>query len=69
MFAGDGAHNSAALLPDLLADGIRVLIYAGDQVRFFYKSRPCRRSEPLIDQKHVIAGLYVQLDWQQEMAS
>lgn len=32
MFAGDGAHNSAALIPEMLEDGIRVLIYAGDQV-------------------------------------
>jgi len=30
-FAGDGMHNSAALLPPLIEDGIRVLIYAGDQ--------------------------------------
>ena len=27
---GDGMHNSAALLPELLADGIRLLVYAGD---------------------------------------
>jgi len=27
---GDGMHNSAALLPDLLADGIRLLVYAGN---------------------------------------
>lgn len=26
MFQGDGMHNSAALIPDLLASGIRVLI-------------------------------------------
>ncbi|GAA5868650.1 hypothetical protein JCM8547_003768 [Rhodosporidiobolus lusitaniae] len=29
-FAGDMAHNTAALIPPLLEDGIRVLIYAGD---------------------------------------
>jgi cathepsin A (carboxypeptidase C) len=27
---GDGMHNSAALLPELLADGIRLLVYAGE---------------------------------------
>lgn len=27
MFQGDGMHNSAALIPDLLASGIRVLVY------------------------------------------
>ncbi|GAA5868400.1 hypothetical protein JCM1840_006979 [Sporobolomyces johnsonii] len=29
-FQGDVAHNTAALIPPLLEDGIRVLIYAGD---------------------------------------
>ena len=27
---GDMMHNSAVLLPDLLNDGIRLLVYAGD---------------------------------------
>ena len=27
---GDGAHNSAALLPDLVEDGVRLLVYAGN---------------------------------------
>ncbi|KAJ4486154.1 carboxypeptidase C [Lentinula aciculospora] len=27
---GDGAHNSAILLPDLINDGIRLLVYAGN---------------------------------------
>jgi hypothetical protein len=27
---GDGMHNSAAVLPELLADGIRLLVYAGN---------------------------------------
>lgn len=30
MAQGDGMHNSAALLPELLEDGIRILIYAGE---------------------------------------
>lgn len=30
MMQGDGAHNSAALLPDLVNSGIRLLVYAGD---------------------------------------
>ncbi|CED82787.1 serine carboxypeptidase [Phaffia rhodozyma] len=30
MSQGDGMHNSAALLPELLEDGIRLLIYAGE---------------------------------------
>lgn len=27
---GDGMHNSAILLPDLINDGIRLLVYAGN---------------------------------------
>jgi cathepsin A (carboxypeptidase C) len=27
---GDGMHNSANLLPDLINDGIRLLVYAGN---------------------------------------
>ncbi|KAF5390154.1 hypothetical protein D9757_002924 [Collybiopsis confluens] len=27
---GDGAHNSATLLPDLINDGVRLLVYAGN---------------------------------------
>lgn len=27
---GDSAHNSAALLPELVNDGVRLLVYAGD---------------------------------------
>ena len=27
---GDGMKNSAALIPELLADGIRLLVYAGN---------------------------------------
>jgi carboxypeptidase C (cathepsin A) len=30
MFQGDGMHNSAALIPELLNEGVRVLIYAGN---------------------------------------
>lgn len=30
MFQGDGMHNSAELLPSMIEDGIRVLIYAGE---------------------------------------
>ncbi|KZT27650.1 serine carboxypeptidase [Neolentinus lepideus HHB14362 ss-1] len=30
MMQGDGMHNSAALLPDLINDGIRLLVYAGN---------------------------------------
>lgn len=30
MFNGDVSHNTAALIPPLLEDGIRVLIYAGE---------------------------------------
>ena len=28
--AGDGMHNSAALLPELINDGVRLLVYAGN---------------------------------------
>jgi cathepsin A (carboxypeptidase C) len=27
---GDGAHNSALLLPELINDGVRLLVYAGN---------------------------------------
>lgn len=30
MFQGDGMRNSKALLPDLINDGIRLLVYAGN---------------------------------------
>jgi cathepsin A (carboxypeptidase C) len=30
MFQGDGMHNSAALLPELINDGVRLLVYAGN---------------------------------------
>jgi cathepsin A (carboxypeptidase C) len=29
-FQGDGMHNSAILLPDLIEDGVRLLVYAGN---------------------------------------
>lgn len=29
-FQGDGMHNSALLLPELINDGIRLLVYAGN---------------------------------------
>lgn len=38
MMQGDGAHNSALLLTDLVNDGVRLLIYAGNadyMVRFY----------------------------------
>ncbi len=33
---GDGMHNSAALLPELINDGIRLLVYAGDAGWLFF---------------------------------
>jgi cathepsin A (carboxypeptidase C) len=27
---GDGTHNSAALLPEIIDDGLRLLVYAGN---------------------------------------
>ena len=30
MFQGDGMHNSALLLPELINDGVRLLVYAGN---------------------------------------
>ena len=30
MLQGDGVHNSAALLPELVNNGIRLLVYAGN---------------------------------------
>lgn len=31
---GDGMHNSAALLPELINDGVRLLVYAGNAGKF-----------------------------------
>jgi cathepsin A (carboxypeptidase C) len=30
MLQGDGMHNSAKLLPELINDGVRLLVYAGN---------------------------------------
>jgi cathepsin A (carboxypeptidase C) len=30
LFQGDGMHNSALLLPELVNDGVRLLVYAGN---------------------------------------
>jgi len=30
MMQGDSMHNSALLLPDLINDGVRLLVYAGN---------------------------------------
>jgi cathepsin A (carboxypeptidase C) len=30
MFQGDGMHNSALLLPELIGEGVRLLVYAGN---------------------------------------
>jgi cathepsin A (carboxypeptidase C) len=30
MFQGDGMHNSGLLLPELVNEGIRLLVYAGN---------------------------------------
>jgi cathepsin A (carboxypeptidase C) len=30
MYQGDGMHNSALLLPELINDGVRLLVYAGN---------------------------------------
>jgi cathepsin A (carboxypeptidase C) len=30
LFKGDGMHNSASLLPELVDAGIKLLIYAGE---------------------------------------
>jgi Serine carboxypeptidase len=30
MYQGDGMHNSALLLPELIGDGVRLLVYAGN---------------------------------------
>jgi hypothetical protein len=36
MLQGDGSHNSAALLPDLINDGIRLLVYAGNAGKWYF---------------------------------
>ena len=34
MMQGDSMHDSAALLPDLINDGVRLLVYAGNAGRW-----------------------------------
>ena len=36
MYQGDGMHNSAALLPELINDGVRLLVYAGNAGEFYF---------------------------------
>jgi cathepsin A (carboxypeptidase C) len=45
---GDGMHNSALLLPDLVEDGIRLLVYAGNAGR----SRCCLCYVARLDLSH-----------------
>lgn len=35
---GDSAHNSAVLLPELIDDGVRLLVYAGNAGQSFESS-------------------------------
>lgn len=39
MFQGDGMHNSALLLPELVNGGVRLLVYAGNAGMFTAPSR------------------------------
>jgi hypothetical protein len=48
LFKGDWMKNYQQQLPDLLADGIRVLIYAGDQVRRATPPAPRLGRVPLV---------------------
>ena len=50
MFQGDGMHNSAILLPELINDGIRLLVYAGNAGAFFFFGLLCfvYKTRPLI---------------------
>jgi hypothetical protein len=36
MMQGDGMHNAAALLPELIEDGVRLLIYAGNAGQYTF---------------------------------
>ena len=40
-YQGDGMHNSAALLPELINDGVRLLVYAGNagECKFQHKTQ------------------------------
>jgi cathepsin A (carboxypeptidase C) len=42
---GDGAHNSAALLPELVNDGVRLLVYAGNAGKSSYAARSILRTD------------------------
>lgn len=47
---GDGMHNSAALLPDLINDDIKLLVYAGNadmMCNFIVRSDHCLRLRKL----------------------
>lgn len=44
MYQGDGMHNSALLLPELIDDGVRLLVYAGNAGEWLRTLQPlcCR---------------------------
>lgn len=48
MYQGDGMHNAAALLPDLINDGIRLLVYAGNAGELSSCRPPCESRSPSI---------------------
>jgi len=66
-FQGDWMKDYQQQLPDLLAAGIRVLIYAGDQVRACRLGPHARAQRPLTSLVHAsgAAGLHLQLAGQQ----
>ena len=41
MFQGDGMHNSAALLPELIDAGVRLLVYAGNAGKPWWTALTC----------------------------
>jgi cathepsin A (carboxypeptidase C) len=40
MSQGDGMHNSALLLPELIDDGVRLLVYAGNAGEWLRSLQP-----------------------------
>ena len=55
---GDGMHNSAKLLPPLIEDGVRLLVYAGnaDMMCNFMVSNSCLTFHTIVELDVVFSG-------------
>jgi cathepsin A (carboxypeptidase C) len=47
MMQGDGVHNAAALLPELVDHGVRLLVYAGNAGQYRLSMATCTSLTPI----------------------